>query len=1178
MAGDNKKNQEYYDKIAKAAAVALANDEKREQALKRQNAALSKQKEMQSAINTLQDAAKLSTDTILENSNKQFQRQTKINAILAEKASHSTALLGNQSKRLVLSNSLLQKQKMSLDLDNSKLSNIESLSSNQSRMALLSDGELQKSKQILVADNTRVSAAEGLVENKGKMAQLSNTELQDLNRMLTVDNIRVANAEALVANKGKMAQLSNTELQKSNQLVAADNARTTTAESFNSNKEALALIYDGELQKSKLLLTVDNARVAAVEAVSDTFKRIALTKNKSYQLDLQAAAISDQRATVEEDIAKFVRDQAVEREKELDPSHKLLEQMQKRKDRQKEITKDFDEYKEKFEDFVDIIQDPSVATGLFIVEMGRQAGKFADTMSTAGDSMQMSRTQTAGMAGEMAGANILGAAFGVSAKQNADSMQGLAEGMGDLNDISASAIVQVSNIARQTGLSEVNAGKLVGHMKLVEGSSVEQSKETLKTVSNLARGAGLPIGKVMSDVAENMELTSKFGNISVKELGDMAVQAGKLGTTLTAMSALGDKLMDIDTARSSAMELSVLLGRQINVDKAQQLMYDGKLVEANEELLSQIGGIDAFNKMDYFQKKQTAELMNTTTADLEKQLNKAAGLTETGEKQAGFMATAMETTQRMGGYLKENATTIAATTNLLGSGVKALGGMAPALKGMGGKVAEKLKGSKIGGMLGHGKDKASEVADVGKKQMASSEKLGAGGKKGGIKKKMQDLAAGLRSMGKGTFKGIAALALAGPALLLALPSIPFLLFMGLVPLAMLGSNFKLLASGLKSLGKGFSSILKGLLVLGLLGVAMIPAAFAFSLLEGVNPLSIIAFSGSLIILGLAAAGMGFLIGPILMGSVALLALGLAIIPAAMAMKELGGVDPAAIIGFALGLGLMGAAVAGMGLMLPFILLGALSAHALGFAIAPAVEALSGLTGVDPSAIIPFATGLALIGAAVAGMGLMLPFILLGTLSAQALGLAIAPAAEALGGLSGIDPAAIIPFSIGLGLIGASVAGMGMMLGAILMGTLGLAAISTVLPQYAQSLGLIPAGLDVLGFATGTAALGLAGIVLIPGAIGFVLMAGALTLFAASLLLLVPLMPVLDKLGSLGLFGMEGGGGDSKVSDSDEKDKGNEEIINKLDELISVIRAGGKVVMDGKEVGKVIQLASGPIGG
>jgi hypothetical protein len=1166
MAGDKqpKKNQEYYDKIAKSSARAAANDAKREQALQRQNKALAQQESLQSSISVLQAAAQTSSETILENSNKDFQRQTKINAILAEKASNSTTTLNNQAKLAVLSNSILQKAKTALDIDNSKLSNIESIATNKGKMSVMADGELQKS----------------------------------------------------------------------NQLVAADNARVSVAEGFNSNKEALVLIYDDELQKSKLLLTVDNARVASVEATSDALKRIALTKNKSYQLDLQASAIADQRASIEEDIAKFVRDQAVEREKELDPSHKLLEQMQKRKDRQKEITKDFDEYKEKFEDFIDIIQDPSVATGLFIVEMGRQASKFADTMATAGDSMKMSRTQTASMAGEMAGANILGAAFGVSAKQNADSMAGLAEGMGDLNDISASAIVQVSNIARQTGLSEVSAGKLVGHMKLVEGSSVESSKETLKVVSNLARGAGLPIGKVMEDVADNMELTSKFGNISVKELGAMAVQAGKLGTSLSQMSALGDKLMDIDTARASAMELSVLLGRQVNVDKAQQLMYEGKIDESYSEMLKQVGGLEAFGKMDYFQKKATAELMNTTTADLEKQLNKAAGLTESGEKQAGWAATAMETTARMGGYLKENATTIAATTNLLGSGVKALGGFAPALKGMGGKVVDKLKGSKLGGALGHGKDKAGDMADMGKKQMKSSDKLGAGGKKGGIKKKMQDLAAGLRSMGKGTFKGILALALAGPALLMALPSIPFLLFMGMVPLAMLATNFKFLASGLKSLGKGFSSILKGLLVLGLLGVAMIPAAFAFSLLEGVNPLSIIAFSGSLIILGLAAAGMGFLIGPILMGSIALLALGLAIIPAAMAMKQLGGVDPAAIIGFALGLALMGAAVAGMGLMLPFILLGTLSAHALGFAITPAVEALSGLegidgnaiiqfgvglgliaasvagmglmlpfillgavsaqalglainpavealsglTGVDPAAIIPFSIGLGLIGAAVAGMGLMLPFILLGAMSAQALGMAIAPAAEALGGLTGIDPAAIIPFSIGLGLIAAAVAGMGMMFGAILMGTLGLAAISAVLPQYAQSLGLIPEGLDVLGFATGTAALGLAGIVLIPGALGFTLMAGALTLFAASLLLLVPLMPVLDKLGSLGLFGMEGGGGESKTSEGDTKDKGNEEIINKLDELISVIRAGGKVVMDGKEVGKVIQLASGPIGG
>ena len=122
-------------------------------------------------------------------------------------------------------------------------------------------------------------------------------------------------------------------------------------------------------------------------------------------------------------------------------------------------------------------------------------------------------------------------------------------------------------------------------------------------------------------------------------------------------------------------------------------------------------------------------------------------------------------------------------------------------------------------------------------------------------------------------------------------------------------------------------------------------------------------------------------------------------------------------------------------------------------------------------------------------------------------------------------------------------------------------------------GRIP--LWLIGTFVGTAALGIAGMVLIPGAIGFALMAGALTLFAASLLLLVPLMPVMDKLGSLGLgIGERGDGGGEK---SDSSAKGSSEIIKKLDELIVVIKQGGKVMLDGKEVGKIVQLASGPIG-
>ena len=135
----------------------------------------------------------------------------------------------------------------------------------------------------------------------------------------------------------------------------------------------------------------------------------------------------------------------------------------------------------------------------------------------------------------------------------------------------------------------------------------------------------------------------------------------------------------------------------------------------------------------------------------------------------------------------------------------------------------------------------------------------------------------------------------------------------------------------------------------------------------------------------------------------------------------------------------------------------------------------------------------------------------------------------------------------------------------------------VLPAFNEALGTIPLELDLVQYAAGVAALGLAGMVLIPGAIGFTMMAGALTLFAASLLLLVPLMPVLDKLGDIGvalIHGPQEGGGEAK---GEAAGPGNEEVIKKLDELIYVIRQGGTVTMDGKAVGKVIQMASGPIG-
>ena len=913
--------------------------------------------------------------------------------------------------------------------------------------------------------------------------------------------------------------------------------------------------------------------------------------------------------------------------------------MKKQAERQKEVDEFFGKYKEKWDDFVDTIQDPKVAGGLFLISLTNEIDNFASTLDTMGESMQLSKTQAISMSDELLGANLQGSIFGITAAQNAAAMQGLVEGTGNLRDVTSDTVVEISKIAKETGLSELAAGKLVGQMSLLEGSSTKQSKKTLETVAALARGAKVPIAKVMNDVAENMELTSKFAKTSTKELGAMAVNAAKAGTSLSELSSMGDALMDIDSARAKAMELSVLTGRQIRVDKAQQLVYEGKIVEAQQEMLKQVGGVAGWSQMDYFAKRDAAALVGSTVADLEKQLNMSEGITETGEEQASNTEKTLSYFKTMGGYLKENAGFLSSSLNLVGAMGKGLASFSPAIGKFGSKITDKLKDTGVGRFLGHGPvqeaatDAAEDVKgdaieagkDKAKEVLGMSDEVGEDDSKGGIKKKMQDLAAGLRAMGKGTFKGILALALAGPALVVALPSIPFLLFMGMTPLAALSANLTSLAIGLKALGKGtlmgvlalaiagpalalalpsipfllfmgmtplavlsanFQSLATGLKALGkgtLMGVLALALAgpalalalpsIPFLMIMGLVPLGMLAMNFQSLATGLKSLGKGF--GTILKGLLVLGLLGVAMIPAAYAFSLLSGVDAGAMLAFSVSLGILGLAAAGLGFIFPMVLLGSLALAVLGVAIIPAALAMGNLKGVDPAAIIGFGLGLTLIAAAVAGMGLMIVPIALGAVAAHLLGFAIEPAVAALSGLGGIDAESIIGFGIGLAAIAASVAGMGLMLPAIALGVLGMIAISAALPSYALALGMIPKDLDMIGFAAGTAALGIAGMVLIPGAIGFALMAGALTLFAASLLLLVPLMPVMDKLGSLGLgIGERGDGGGEK---SDSSAKGSSEIIKKLDELIVVIKQGGKVMLDGKEVGKIVQLASGPIG-
>ena len=91
----------------------------------------------------------------------------------------------------------------------------------------------------------------------------------------------------------------------------------------------------------------------------------------------------------------------------------------------------------------------------------------------------------------------------------------------------------------------------------------------------------------------------------------------KLGTNMGTISSIADGLLDFESSITKELELGAMLGRNINLNKARQLAYDGDIEGMTKKTLKQLGGIDEFNRMDVFQKKQTAAL-GVSVSELQK--------------------------------------------------------------------------------------------------------------------------------------------------------------------------------------------------------------------------------------------------------------------------------------------------------------------------------------------------------------------------------------------------------------------------------------------------------------------------------------------------------------------------------------------------------------------------------
>jgi len=252
---------------------------------------------------------------------------------------------------------------------------------------------------------------------------------------------------------------------------------------------------------------------------------------------------------------------------------------------------------------------------------------------------------------------------------------------GSIDDVSFDMVLNMKKAAFFSGVMPADMAKVAMLQTTITGQTKEMALDRQAKFMSDIKKEGLSASKVMGDLAANADMFANFAKDGGKNMEEAAKQAARMGLDLSATNAVAESLLDFESSINSEMELAMLTGRNINLDRARQLAFTGDLAQMMTEVKNQAGGEAAFSAMNVVQRQA---------------LGTAIGLQ--GAQLAEFMKTEEERTKALNQGLWMKMGLFAGIATVIGT---IIGAIVVGIKGMKG-IADLKAGALTGGKIGAG--------------------------------------------------------------------------------------------------------------------------------------------------------------------------------------------------------------------------------------------------------------------------------------------------------------------------------------------------------------------------------------------------------------------------------------------------------------------------------------------
>ena len=152
-------------------------------------------------------------------------------------------------------------------------------------------------------------------------------------------------------------------------------------------------------------------------------------------------------------------------------------------------------------------------------------------------------------------------------------------------------------------LNEIT-GEIMAQAKLTSANNgvILNEKQILKEIKDVSAATTLSLGKNPSAIA------------------DAVTQAKALGMTLGQVEKIAEGLLNFESSITSELKAELLLGRDINLERARLFALNNNIAGVAREISSQIGNSADFARMNVLQQKALAEAVGMNREELAKTL------------------------------------------------------------------------------------------------------------------------------------------------------------------------------------------------------------------------------------------------------------------------------------------------------------------------------------------------------------------------------------------------------------------------------------------------------------------------------------------------------------------------------------------------------------------------------